>query len=183
MRTASRWALGVALVAVLAVSASADSKRKFVITDDCDASDPGWAATGGCLIQGGQVNTMEFGLANPGGHPAWRIDPPYVPKGRDKDIRVKNTGGRDHTFTEVGRFGGGYIPPLNPVGAFLAPECQRKADGTLSDAVINSFLKPGAELRVEDLEPGTHNFQCCIHPWMRTTVKVKDRHQGHDDRE
>lgn len=23
------------------------------------------------------------------------------------------------------------------------------------------------------LQPGTHNFQCCIHPWMRTTVKIK----------
>jgi len=33
-------------------------------------------------------------------------------------------------------------------------------------------------MRVEDLKPGTHNFQCCVHPWMRSTVKITD-----DDRD
>ena len=73
-------------------------------------------------------------------------------------------------------FGGGFVAALNPQGAVPAAECAIvNTDGTLSPspAALATILAPGAELRVEGLQPGTHNFQCCIHPWMRTTVKVK----------
>jgi hypothetical protein len=96
---------------------------------------------------------------------------------RQDDIRVRNTGGRVHTFTEVARFGNGYVPPLNAQGAFTAPECVAATGGPSALAQATT-LAPGAELRVEDLEPGTHNFMCCIHPWMRSVVKIEAR--GHD---
>ena len=177
MRACIRWTLGVSLLVFLAVSASADSGhgKRFNITDDCDPNDPAWAPTGGCLTDG-QVTNAEFGAALPQGHPSWRIEPPYVQDRRQDDIKVRNTGGRVHTFTKVARFGNGYVPPLNAVNAFAAPECQ---GGPANPAVATTTLAPGQELEVEGLAPGTHNFQCCIHPWMRTVVKVADR--GHDE--
>jgi hypothetical protein len=178
MRLVVRSTLGVTFAVLLAITASADSGhgKRFVITDDCDPNDPAWAPTGGCLTDG-QVTNAEFGAALPQGHPSWRIEPPYVEDRRQDDIRVRNTGGRLHTFTEVARFGNGYIPPLNAQGvlgqpAFTAPEC---AGGPANPTVATTLIAPGAELRVEDLEPGTHNFQCCIHPWMRTVVKIAEK--------
>jgi hypothetical protein len=182
MRLVVRRTLGIACLVGLAVTASADSGhgKRFAITDDCDPNDPAWAPTGGCLTDG-QVTNAEFGAALPQGHPSWRIEPPYVQDRRQDDIRVRNTGGRVHTFTEVARFGNGYVPPLNaarvvgaPPLAFTAPECVAAAGGPSALAQATT-LAPGQELEVEDLEPGTHNFQCCIHPWMRTVVKVKER--------
>jgi hypothetical protein len=95
-----------------------------------------------------------------------------------------------HTFTEVARFGNGYVAPLNaarvvPPGAtFTAPECAIvNPDGTLrpAPAAQATLLAPGQQLEMKNLEPGTHNFMCCIHPWMRTVVKVEAR--GRDRRD
>jgi hypothetical protein len=181
MRLALRRTLGVMFAVLLAVAASADSGRgkRFEITDDCDPADPAWTPTGGCLTDG-EVTNAEFGAALPQGHPSWRIEPPYVEDRRLDDIRVKNTGGRVHTFTEVAQFGNGYVPPLNaarvvPPGAtFTATECVAPTGGP-SAAAQATTLAPGQELEVEGLAPGTHNFQCCIHPWMRTVVKIEER--------
>jgi hypothetical protein len=176
MRILTRWALGIMLAAV-AVAASAESGKKFEVTDDCDPN-ADWGP-GGCLRAAGDVSRAEFAAANANrfpGHPSWRIVPPYVGDQFQSDIRAENTGGRGHTFTQVAGFGGGFIPNLNPPGAIPAPECAiTNADGSLSPspAALATRLAPGAELRVDGLAPGTYNFQCCIHPWMRTTVKVK----------
>jgi hypothetical protein len=173
MRVMIRWTLGVAFLVVLAVSASADSGRgkRFVITDDCDPNDPGWEAIGGCTADG-QVTVAEFFEALPQGHPSWRIEPPYVEDRRQTGIRVRNTGGRDHTFTEVARFGNGFVPVVNAQGAFTAPECVAPSGGPNPNVVI---LEPGDRQEIRNLAPGTHNFQCCIHPWMRTVVKIAER--------
>jgi hypothetical protein len=184
MRAVIRSTLGVTVAIVIAVTVSADSGRgvRFDVTDDCDPTDTTFPGAG-CLRTEGEVTNAEFGAALPQGHPSWRIDPPYVEDRQQRDIRVRNTGGRDHTFTKVARFGNGFVPPLNAQGVlgqpvFNAPEC---AGGVANPAVATSFLAPGAELRIEDLQPGTHNFQCCIHPWMRTVVKVDERGSDHDN--
>lgn len=177
MRSVTRWTLGSTLLVVLAVTASADSGKKFEVTDDC-APNADWEDFGGCFRESGDVTRAEFGAANVNrypGHPSWRIVPPYVAEQFQPTIRAENTGGRGHTFTEVARFGGGFVAPLNPPGALLAPECATIIDGVLTPApaALATMLPPGAELSVPGLQPGTHNFQCCIHPWMRTTVKIK----------
>ena len=77
-------------------------------------------------------------------------------------MRIKNEGGRGHTFTEVAQFGGGFVPPLN-VGLTPAPECTPEATIPLA---------PGATEEL-NLEPGLHKFQCCIHPWMRAAIRVE----------
>ena len=79
-------------------------------------------------------------------------------------MNVKNKAGRLHTFTGVADFGGGRIndPTLN-FGLETAPEC---LDSSATD------VPPGATLKVNGLSEGNHRFQCCIHSWMRTLIKV-----------
>lgn len=166
---------------------SADSKsdgpervREMALRDDCDPRDPAWAPTGGCKLEEGDVTNGEFNALLSStlslsvvGHPAWRIEPSYLKFEGSSTVRVSNSGGRGHTFTEVAAFGGGRVPPLNK-GLITAPEC-RLAPGTADPTAV----APGGSLDVAGLKEGIHRFQCCIHPWMRALVKVKP--PGDDD--
>lgn len=135
--------------------------------DDCDPRDPNWGAVGGCARERGNVTTEEFdgeldsSLADAViGHQAWRNDPSYLIITHGKTVRVRNVGGRPHTFTEVDEFGGGVVPPLNE-GLTPVPECP------------GSVVGPGGSTVVNDLAVGNHRFLCCFHPWMRALIKVK----------
>ena len=186
MRKTSFALLAVSSIASLYVGSSNtkpvaadDHNRKIAIRDDCDPRDPGWAPTGGCALEDGDVTNAEFGveLQSPLaptsviGHQAWRNDPPYLKINEGETVLVRNRGGRRHTFTEVADFGGGKIPnPALNKGLVTAPDCPASTN-----------LAPGASTTVTDLTPGNHRFQCCIHPWMRAIVKVKPA--GDDDEE
>jgi hypothetical protein len=157
------------------VAADSDNNRRISIVDDCDPTDPGWAPTGGCFREGGRVNLAEFNsyliipnIAAVVGHPAWRMSPSYLTLESGKDLRVRNIGGRTHTFTEVTDFGAGFIGPpnlgLNFGLSVIADGCAG------SNPVPIPAGTRGAD--VEGLSLGNHNFQCCIHPWMRAVVKV-----------
>ena len=159
--------------------AADDHNRKIAIRDDCDPRDPAWNASGGCALEEGDVTNAEFGVELQStlaptsviGHQAWRNDPPYLKIREGQTVRVRNRGGRAHTFTEVANFGGGKIPnPGLNKGLVTAPECPASTN-----------LAPGASTTVENLAAGNHRFQCCIHPWMRAIVKVKPA--GDDDDE
>jgi plastocyanin len=147
--------------------------RFIAMRDDCDPRDPAWAPTGGCLLKRGNVTFAEFlaeitpplsDLAlSVVGHQGWRNDPSYLVIKTGKTVRVRNEGGRVHTFTEVARFGGGKVPnPALNRGLVTAPECPGSVD-----------IQPGESVRVSGLAPGNHRFECCIHPWMRAIIKVK----------
>jgi plastocyanin len=146
------------------------SGRRFIaIRDDCDPRDPAWAPTGGCALRRGNVTFAEFAreLDSPLalaviGHQAWRNDPPYLVVEAGKTIRVRNEGGRVHTFTKVAAFGGGKVPnPALNEGLVTAPECPTSVD-----------IPPGGSVRISGLAPGDHRFECCIHPWMRALITV-----------
>jgi hypothetical protein len=156
-------------------SAAADQedfseRRNIAIRDDCDPRDPGWTPTGGCLLRRGDVTFAEFNAemnsplaASVVGHQAWRNDPSYVEIKEGKTVRVRNEGGRIHTFTEVAAFGGGKVPsPALNKGLVTAPECPTSTD-----------IPPGGSAVISGLAVGNHRFQCCIHPWMRALIKVK----------
>jgi len=107
--------------------------------------------------------------ANIIGHPAWQFAPGYISIRAGQTVRATNAGGEVHTFTEVAAFGGGTVPPLNGVGGpagtlplVPAPEC-----------AAGAMVPPGATFEVNQLSPGVHKFQCCIHPWMRAAVDVE----------
>jgi len=152
-------------------------KDEVVIRDDCDPTDPGWAPTGGCNRPEGDVNLAEFNSLRLSplapsviGHPAWWFDPNYLKAKAGKRLKISNEGGRTHTFTEVANFGGGRVPPLNLSQVGIppltpAPEC-------VAAGVVD--IPGGGKDVVDGLTPGNHRFQCCIHPWMRTLVKVAE---------
>lgn len=133
----------------------------------------------GCLRREGSVTLSEFIqlLLSPlslsvVGHPSWTISPTYSTAEAGERIRVRNAGGRGHTFTEVENFGGGFVgvvppnpmaPPLN-AGLVTAPECLEATD---------DVIPPGGRATVSGLAVGSHKFMCCIHPWMRAVVKVQ----------
>jgi plastocyanin len=150
---------------------------RIAMRDDCDPRDPAWTPTGGCLLERGNVTFAEFGgeLSSPlslsvVGHQAWRNDPTYLIVQPGRTVRVRNEGGRTHTYTEVAQFGGGKVPnPALNKGLVTAPECPGSKD-----------VAPGASIEVTGLAVGNHRFQCCIHPWMRGMIKVKAGQQGDD---
>jgi plastocyanin len=165
-----------ATVDVAAGHGREDGKAEVVLRDDCDPRDSGWDPTGGCSLRRGNVTVAEFNSLRLSplapslvGHPAWWFDPNYLLVEAGKRLKVRNEGGRTHTFTEVQNFGGGRVPPLNTSQENIpplapAPEC-------VTAGVID-ILGGGRDV-VDGLAPGNHKFQCCIHPWMRTLVKVK----------
>lgn len=156
--------------------------RHIAIMDDCDPTDAAWAPTGGCLRKAGSVTFAEFSAGNVSslatsvvGHQAWRIDPTYLEISEGMRVRVRNMGGRVHTFTEVAAFGGGRSPsPVLNRGLVTAPECPRSTDGSTD-------IPPGGTLDVSPLGVGNHRFQCCIHSWQRALIKVEasGTHGGH----
>lgn len=186
MSTLSRVGLASALLAGFvalgsyAVSAQVNSNdNNIAVMDDCLPGDPAWNPTGGCTLKPhqGDVPFAEFGmlltspLATIGGmpflvgHPSWRNEPSHLTVKPGKTVRVTNLGGRGHTFTEVANFGGGFISGLN-VGMTPAPECISVTNPPIP-------LAPGATIRLAAGAPGLHKFECCIHPWMRATIRVE----------
>lgn len=102
--------------------------------------------------------------------PNWDFEPDIVTVKEGAILTVTDQGGEPHTFTEVGKFGGGFIPGLNAPGEETVPEC---AGGFSKVSVAKTRILQGSDFKVVDLPKGTHLFQCCIHPWMRMKVEVK----------
>jgi hypothetical protein len=158
------FALGVLMIALAPGTVNATRDREKVkIQDDCDPTDPNWAPTGGCLLEEGTVTEAEFRVfsfmttgsplaASVIGHPAWRNDPGYLVLPFGEDLKVLNTGGRNHTFTEVANFGGGNVPPLS-TGLALAPECPGA-----------QVLPAGGRVDVSGLNAGLHKSSAASIP-------------------
>lgn len=163
-----------------ALDRSDRGNRHISMLDDCDPDDANWAPIG-CFQDKGDVTAAEFNAflrsplydnippfgTEPGfflvGHPSWRNVPSHLSVAENQIIRVKNEGGRPHTFTEVAEFGGGIVPPLR-VGTIQAPECADQPP-----------VPPGSSFRLTASGVGIHKFQCCFHPWMRATVRVTEK--------
>jgi len=175
-------ALGAAAVAAATPASRSDedsSGRQIAIRDDCDPRDPAWNAVGGCALKRGDVSFGEFfdELDSPlaptsvVGHQSWRNDPSYLKVRAGKSVRVRNEGGRPHTFTKVAEFGGGKVPaPALNKGLVTAPECPGSVN-----------IPAGGRTTVSGLAVGNHRFQCCIHPFMRALVKVQAGGEDEDD--
>jgi plastocyanin len=168
------------IAAVFAATTPAGRSDQFgahhiAMKDDCDPRDPAWNMVGGCALRRGDVTLAEFRgeLDSPLaaaviGHQAWRNDPSYLEIRPGATVRVRNEGGRVHTFTEVAAFGGGIAPdPALNEGLQLAPECPGSVN-----------VVPGGSTIVSGLAVGNHRFMCCFHPWMRALIKVKPDNEG-----
>jgi hypothetical protein len=175
----------LALAAVLAVGRPAladDASRdlvQIVALDECDpdtfntALGPDFCRNVALAKLFPDAVTKFDDLVNQAGQgnppAAWDFEPDDVMKTRGSVLSVVNQGGEPHTFTEVAKFGGGFVPALNH-GEATVPEC----DGGFSNlAVARTRILQGSHLEVTGLAKGKHHFQCCIHPWMHVDVEVK----------
>ncbi len=102
--------------------------------------------------------------------PGWDFEPDSAEINGGTILSVVDQGGEPHTFTEVARFGGGFIPILNAPGEETVPEC---VGGFKNIAVARTRILQGSTTQITGLSKGEHLFQCCIHPWMKFKVTVK----------
>src|ERR1700724_1827451 len=103
--------------------------------------------------------------------PNWDFEPDTLHIKQGTILSVVDQGGEPHTFTEVAHFGGGFVGGLNH-GEATVPEC---SGGFSNLGVAKTRILQGSHIEITGLSKGEHRFQCCIHPWMRVTVEVKDR--------
>jgi hypothetical protein len=134
-----------------------------------DACDPATFAEIGCERNGG-VTLDQFisQLGRLGRAPAWQFAPGDLFLTEGAEYVATNFGGEVHTFTEVDEFGGGIVAALNNLigETEVAPECTALTSG--------DFIPPGGSVSDEAEEVGDEHYQCCIHPWMRMTVHVRE---------
>jgi len=159
-------------------SAQAQSQPNFaqvVALDECDPATfntPAGAGPDFCKnVTLGAFTTLAdlFAKAAAGTpDPNWDFEPDSLTIKQGQFVSVVDQGGEPHTFTEVAKFGGGFIPGLNN-GQATVPEC---AGGFKNIAVARTRILQGSQLQVSGLSKGEHHFECCIHPWMRVTVQV-----------
>jgi plastocyanin len=151
---------------------------KVVALDECDPATFNAAlGIGGvpfCLnVALGYSTTLSDLFAEatgPGvGDANWDFEPDQITIKQGTVLEVFDEGGEPHTFTEVAKYGGGFIPGLNG-GQDAAPEC---AGGFGNVKVASTRILQGSHLIITGLSKGKHYFECCIHPWMRMEVDVK----------
>jgi hypothetical protein len=85
----------------------------------------------------------------------------------------------------VKKFGGGFVAALNSGSGnnTPAPECAQVVNGTLvpqPPGPDNLFLAAGTSATAQVKEGEVARFQCCIHPWMRTTIDTRDDDHDND---
>ena len=103
----------------------------------------------------------------------WDFEPDAVKIKEGTTLSVVDQGGEPHTFTEVAKFGGGFIAGINH-GEATVREC---VGGFSNVAVAKTRILQASHVEITGLKKGKHLFECCIHPWMRVTVDVKSREE------
>ena len=116
------------------------------------------------------LSDLFAGAANGTPDPGWDFEPDSVQIKDGAILSVVDEGGEPHTFTEVAKFGGGFIDGLNAPGQEAVPEC---VGGFKNLDVAKTRILQGSTFQVTNLAKGEHLFQCCIHPWMKFKVTVK----------
>lgn len=140
--------------------------------DDCDP------ATFGALCKAGfpGLTTLsaflaEFSATNQVAK--WEYGGGQAQVNLGNSFQVNNLGGETHTFTVVDNFGGGRVPFLNAGNPTVAPECVAGPNATNVDIAAGAGLQVTTGATGTMKTKGTFKVQCCIHPWMRTTVQIQ----------
>jgi plastocyanin len=101
----------------------------------------------------------------------WKFNPDDTEVRVGTTLQISNIGGETHTFTDVSASGftGGCIAGLNaPFGLAPNPLC-----ANFAQVQATSGVPSGGSLSVRLTRVGTVLFECLIHPWMRTSVRVR----------
>jgi hypothetical protein len=179
-----RWIGLLVGVSVLLLGAGAawaqlgPGSREVVMTDDCEPVSFNAAIGPGTCVGNGTTTFGQFiqQLVSTGEAPEWRFDPVDVGLRSGRGLLVHNTGGEFHTYTEVAAFGGGCIAALNDIlGLTPVPECEPEVAPGVPLAFVTTGANAGESVELPGLASGTHLFMCLIHPWMRSTVRVRPR--------
>jgi plastocyanin len=144
--------------------ANGDPGRRIFLRDQCGGDS--WTPFGGCLIDGPVERPAWLArVQETGSHPLWANSPVATSVETGTMLPVVNVGGRPHSFTRVANFGGGIIPILNTRDdtRIPAPECL---------GAIVPIPGAGGATTHTFTDLGEQHYQCCFHPWMRTTVNV-----------
>ncbi len=143
-------------------------ERAVMLFDACDPETFNAALGPGTCVRNGGVMFEKFidQLTKHQTIGPWRFNPGVLTMKEGQALVAVNTGGEVHTFTEVDEFGGGIVPLLNTLtgNTTVAPECTQLQPG--------DFLPPGGRSSETEDESGVEKYQCCIHPWMRTEVRI-----------
>lgn len=104
----------------------------------------------------------------------WELTPGNLTARFGVDIQGNNIGGEVHTFTPVRQFGGGFIQVLNDLtgNPVPAPECLQLDDDDKVPAGGKYAIEAEKLASVVDAS-GIARVQCCVHPWMRTEVRMQ----------
>ena len=168
---------------VVAAAAAASSTQTFRVRDDCDPKTFNAAIGPGTCAEtfNGGTTFDEFieELTEDRDVGAWKFNPDKVGMDRGQRSMFESRSGEFHTFTRVANFGGGVVPLLNDLSRAGAPRAECVQNGELAPpSGTNLYVPAGAALPgptagAAALPRGTTKWQCCIHPWMQTTVTVK----------
>ena len=165
----------VAVIALLSLTAGAGAvqgDKKIRLLDDCDPATFNAVLGDGTCIGNGHTTFAEFieELEETQDAHAWRNQPSNMHLNAGRETLIENRGGETHTFTPVVEFGGGFVTELNGISGnpVPAPECLNFGAIVFIPA---GAVEPGPTAG-SDLSVGSHKFQCCIHPWMRTVIDV-----------
>ena len=145
------------------------SQHVVGLFDACDPETFNAALGEGACTRSGGVRFDTF-LEQLGQHHsigAWHFAPTNVTMKLGELLVATNRGGEEHTFTEVDEYGGGVVDVLNQLTGMteVAPECAALG-------ATGGRIKPGASSSEKTDEAGVEKYQCCIHPWMRTEVRI-----------
>lgn len=168
--------LALAAIATLSLTthAAVQGDKKIRLLDDCEPVSFNAVLGDGACIGNGHTTFDEFiaELAATQDAHKWRNQPSDMLVNVGRPTLIENVGGEVHTFTPVAEFGGGFIPDLNGISGnpVPAPECLNFAALVFIPA---GETEEGPTAGSADLPVGSHKFQCCIHPWMRTVIDVQ----------
>lgn len=163
--------------AKLDIDQGPDHAGAIVAHDACDPASFNATFGEGTCVKEGHVTLDNFIAQLQSTHVAkgWSLSPTVLTAQFGVDLLGNNIGGETHTFTPVKAFGGGFFVPLNELTDNLvpAPEC-------LTLDLSEDLVVAGAKYTIEKEElaevvdaSGIARVQCCIHPWMRATVRMQ----------
>jgi hypothetical protein len=174
IRTLVWTALSAVIVLSLTAGAGAVAgDKKIRLLDDCEPTTFNAVLGDGACIGNGNTTFAEFieELEETQDAHEWRNQPSAMKLTIGRSTSIENRGGEVHTFTPVANFGGGFVNELNGISGnpVPAPECLNFGALVFIPA---GATEAGPTAGSDDLPVGSHKFQCCIHPWMRTIIDV-----------
>lgn len=165
----------MAMLSLTMRAGAVQGDKKIRLLDDCEPTSFNAVLGDGACIGNGHTTFEEFIAeleATQDAH-KWRNQPSNMQVNVGRPTLIENRGGEVHTFTPVAEFGGGFVNELNGISGnpVPAPECLNFGGLVFIPA---GGTEEGPTAGSSDLAVGSHKFQCCIHPWMRTIIEVHE---------